>query len=166
MFQTDPTSWIRYHIPDPDEELRKITKPIDDLLNGDLPTPAELPKRIENILISPKQKSLHDAILADIFDIIPVVGDVSNAIRVGRAALEDDVLASERMALQSIDAAVGIIPSFFPGGEVVSTILDFLTPTNMVVYLRENYPLPNKPSFKLELPTLPSPDELLMEAFR
>ena len=162
----DPLQMVTYHLPDPEEELARLTKPIDDLLSGDIPTPSELPRRIDDILMSPRQKSLHDAILADLFDVIPGVGDVSNAVRVGRAALEDDALASERLAMQSVDLALGTIPSFVPGaGEVVSTILDFLTPTNMLVYIRENYPPIKKPSFKLELPELPSLDDLLTEAF-
>ena len=97
---------------------------------GTPPTPSQIPNSIYNIIMGSQQKNLPDAILADIIDIIPIVGDVANVGRVVDASASSKSKKKNKTIItQSIDMAAGSLP------DPIGTILDILTPTNTVNYL-------------------------------
>ena len=67
--------------------------------------------------------------MADVIDVIPVVEDVSNFFRV-RHANREGVRRQPRVGRQALDLALGSLP------EPVGAVLDLLTPTNTITYLR------------------------------
>ena len=97
------------------------------------------PPELRDILFESTQSSFARAVAADLLDIVPVVGDVSNFFRV-RHAEKIGTVQSRKFALQLIDLAAGALPDTpqFP----IGAILDALTPTNTVTYLRERQLLP------------------------
>lgn len=91
--------------------------------------PAWKPKKLSQMVmratIKSSHRSIEEAILADIIDVIPIVGDVGNAMRVVDAAKKGE---STPLALQTGDMIVGIIP-------IVGFIPDLVTPTNTAIYV-------------------------------
>ena len=85
-------------------------------------TPEEARNKLMNTLVGIEHKSFSQAAIADVVDIIPIVGDVSNVIR---TSLETNEMAKNR---QMFDLLVGILPP--PLGDV----FDALTPTNAMNY--------------------------------
>lgn len=79
------------------------------------------------VLFGTKHEMLSEAVIADIIDGIPIIGDISNAIR---AAKEED---ERRRAAQVADTLLGTMP------EPLGIIADILTPTNMMIYLNRKY---------------------------
>lgn len=88
------------------------------------------PPEMRDILFESKQSTLGRAMLADVVDVIPVVGDVSNFFRVRHAGQVGQV-RTKRVPRQSLDLLLGSAP------EPVGAILDILTPTNTLTFLRE-----------------------------
>ena len=84
-----------------------------------------------NVLMGANHKNLFEAILADIVDAIPIIGDISNFFRIIDAANNPDVAVRRRVTAQLIDFVLGLLPS------PIGTILDILTPTNTIMYLRK-----------------------------
>ena len=81
-------------------------------------------RRIWNIVSAAQHDRIEDALLADLVDILPVIGDFANAARI-RDAVEN---APERVVLtQAIDMIGGILP-------VAGDIFDIITPTNTINY--------------------------------
>jgi len=91
---------------------------------------AGAPPEIRDILFESRQSTMGRALLADAIDVIPVVGDVSNFFRV-RHASREGVRRQARVGRQALDLALGSLP------EPVGAVLDLLTPTNTMTYLRE-----------------------------
>ena len=84
-----------------------------------------------NILFGAEHKSLREAILADIIDTLPIIGDISNFFRVVDAANNPDIAVRRRATAQLIDLMLGALPG------PIGTILDIITPTNTIAYLRK-----------------------------
>ena len=82
---------------------------------------------LQDIVTTTDHKTLFDAILADIFDFIPILGDVANEERVADAMRRGDKVA---LKAQTIDLFLGVIP-------IIGDIADFITPTNTLLYLRK-----------------------------
>lgn len=91
---------------------------------------ANAPPELRDILFEAKQSTMGRAIMADVIDVIPVVGDVSNFFRV-RHAGKLGIDRPRRVGRQTLDLALGALP------EPVGGILDILTPTNSMAFLRE-----------------------------
>ena len=81
---------------------------------------------LKRILFSAEHNSFAEAILADLVDAIPILGDLTNAIRVKDAM--DKNLPDRTVLLQLGDLIGGIIPG-------VGDIFDIITPTNTITYL-------------------------------
>jgi len=77
------------------------------------------------ILASSKHESLAEAVLADLIDAIPIIGDLTNLLRVMDAYERKDDLV---LALQTGDLLGG-----FPPG--IGEIFDILSPTNTIAYI-------------------------------
>lgn len=90
----------------------------------------EVTDRITRILIGVKHNELKDAIMADLFDVIPIVGDISNVSRVVQEK------GKTRKARQIVDLLAGALPDPIGGA------IDFLTPTNTIKYLSKGYLTP------------------------
>lgn len=88
------------------------------------------PVEIRDMLFESKQSTLGKAILADLIDIVPIAGDISNIFRCRHAA-QTYRERPRRIAKQLIDLSAGLLPDPLGG------ILDILTPTNTLTYLRE-----------------------------
>jgi hypothetical protein len=74
-----------------------------------------------------EHESILEAVLADIADIVPIVGEVAGLTRLMEALeKKDDV----RAMLEAGDLLAG-----FPPG--IGDALDILTPTNLISYLRK-----------------------------
>ena len=99
-------------------------------------TPEETRNKLMNILVGIEHRSFSQSLLADVVDTIPVIGDVSNAIRMTR---ETDKIKHER---QKFDFLAGSAPP--PFGE----IFDIITPTNTMNYCLLPPPLPPIRKFK------------------
>ncbi len=91
---------------------------------------AGAPPELRDVLFESRQSTLGRALLADAIDVIPVVGDVSNFFRV-RHASREGIRRQPRVGRQALDLALGSLP------EPVGAVLDLLTPTNTMTYLRE-----------------------------
>ena len=80
----------------------------------------------DRILTTTYHRSLLEAMFADLFDVVPLLGDVGNEERVADALRRNDKVA---LRAQSLDLFFGIVP-------VLGDIADLLTPTNTLLYLR------------------------------
>ena len=78
------------------------------------------------VLASAKHESLDEALLADFIDSIPIIGDITNAIRVKDAI--DKKMPDYIVLLQAGDLILGIPP-------IIGEIFDILSPTNTLTYL-------------------------------
>lgn len=83
--------------------------------------------RLKQILIGVEHKSLEDAIAADLVSAVPIIGAVSDFMRV----LDSET--KPRKALQVLDLISSPVP-----------LLDFVTPTNTIIYLDKKGRLPFK----------------------
>ena len=81
---------------------------------------------LKRILFSAEHDSFAEVILADLVDVIPILGDLTNVMRVKDAM--DKNLPDRTVLLQLGDLVGGIIP-------VVGDIFDIITPTNTITYL-------------------------------
>lgn len=88
----------------------------------------QLADKAKNIISSPRHENLTSAVAADIVDVIPIVGDVTNALRVINSFTEDE--SDRTKALQTLDMLVGVLPG-------IGTLADLITPTNTIVYLMD-----------------------------
>ncbi len=93
-------------------------------------------RRIKSVLFDYKHDKLIDAVVADLVDIVPWVGGISNGERTRRARVAGD---DKAFKLQLIDTIAGSVP-------YIGTILDIITPTNTIIFLNE------KADLKLPLP--------------
>ena len=82
-----------------------------------------------NILIGTEHTDLVSAVLADVVDIVPIVGDIANVLRVQDAALRGEEFRRARLPTQVVDLLVGVVPG------PLGMALDALTPTNIIGYL-------------------------------
>ncbi|MFH1486820.1 MAG: hypothetical protein ABIH46_12185 [Chloroflexota bacterium] len=82
-----------------------------------------------DILIGSSQAELRQAILADICDIVPIAGDISNILRVQDAARKGGEFPKKRIPTQLLDLLVGAVPG--PVGDIA----DAVTPTNTINWL-------------------------------
>lgn len=116
--------------------------------------PEDVIRGIRRALLTSEHDSLAEAMLADLADVIPVVGDVANAARVSDSLERKDERRDIRTAMQFIDAVVGVIPG-------IGDIADILTPTNTLYYIGSRIlPPPEKFLPKIPLPPLPEPPEI------
>lgn len=151
------------NIPDPAKDIKKIPGP--EKVIGDL-DPIELPRSVKKVLIGSKHENIVEAIMADLFDIIPYAGDVSNVIRTVDAGLKAKSPMDKRLASQSIDLTIGFLPDLIPGlGTIVGTILDAATPTNTINYLTDKVPYPDKPRITIDIPEGEEVRKFLMKNF-
>ena len=87
---------------------------------------------LDRILMAPwtiEHESVWEAILADLADLVPVVGDIAGLVRMMQAYEKKDNL---RLALETGDFFAGLPP-------VIGEIANALTPTNLVCYLLKKY---------------------------
>ena len=96
---------------------------LDDVAN-------RAPDEVRDVLFESKQASLGRAVAADLIDAVPILGDASNIFRV-RHAEKFNVTRPRRFSRQLIDLAAGALPDPLGG------IIDLITPTNTLTYLRE-----------------------------
>lgn len=87
--------------------------------------------RGREVLIGAWQAELRGAILADIRDVVPILGDVANLLRVQDAARRGGDFPRKRIPAQLADLIVGVFP-------VVGDIGDLITPTNTLAWLEEH----------------------------
>jgi len=83
---------------------------------------------IERLIKAPfttKHESVLEAILADLADVVPVVGEIAGIVRIMEGMKEKDDV---RVAMELGDLIAGFPP-------LVGDVLDILTPTNLLLYL-------------------------------
>lgn len=85
---------------------------------------AELEKLIKAPFTT-EHDSLLEAIVADLADAVPIIGEVAGIMRIMEAKDKKDDL---RLLLETGDLVAGLPP-------VIGEILDALTPTNTIIYL-------------------------------
>lgn len=95
--------------------------------------------RVRDIIIGSDQRELLDAIVADVVDIIPIVGDASNVMRIRDAASRGAEFAKRRLPTQVIDLVGGVLP------DPIGGIFDMVTPTNTINYLERTGALKKGP---------------------
>ena len=78
------------------------------------------------VLASAKHESLDEALLADFIDSLPIIGDITNAMRVADAI--DKKMPDYLIIMQAGDLILGIPP-------IIGEIFDILSPTNTLAYL-------------------------------
>jgi hypothetical protein len=85
---------------------------------------------LERIIKAPwviDHESVVEAVLADIADIVPLIGELAGVVRILEAIERRDDF---RVAVEIGDLLLGIPP-------IVGDILDILTPTNLTCYLKK-----------------------------
>jgi len=82
----------------------------------------KLPPRedIERVLLTTDHRNLGEALVADLFDLIPIIGDISNVARIAHAYSKRDYF--------EVAAQFGDLPGPLN-----------LIPANMICYLRREY---------------------------
>lgn len=86
---------------------------------------------IEGLLKAPftiEHRNVVEALLADLADLVPVVGEVAGLVRIAQALEKRDDF---RLALEAGDLIAGFPP-------IIGDLLDLLTPTNLICYLRRS----------------------------
>jgi hypothetical protein len=84
---------------------------------------------LEGILKAPwtiEHRNILEAILADLFDVLPVAGEIAGLVRIAEAYEKRDEF---RLALEAGDLVLGFPP-------LLGDIADLATPTNLICYLR------------------------------
>lgn len=116
----------------PDKALPAVIPEIlEDKFNRLLDAiPRLSPEELRDMLFESKQSTLGKAVLADLIDVIPIGGDISNLFRCRHAA-QTYRERPRRIAKQLIDLAAGLLP------DPVGAIVDLVTPTCTLTYLRE-----------------------------
>ena len=89
-------------------------------------------ERMQKILLGVKHNELKDAIIADLVDVIPIVGDISNVSRVVQEK------GKTHKSRQIVDFLGGALPDPIGGA------IDFLTPTNTIKYLSRGHLTPSE----------------------
>jgi hypothetical protein len=85
---------------------------------------------LEGIVKAPwtiEHKNVLEAVLADLADVVPIVGEVAGFVRMVQALEKRDDF---RLALEAGDLVLGLPP-------LIGDIMDLLTPTNLICYLRK-----------------------------
>ena len=82
-------------------------------------------RRVWDIVSSSRHDRMEDALLADLLDAVPIIGDFANAARV-KDAVENQ--PGRVVVVQAVDFVAGLVP-------VVGDIVDLITPTNTISYL-------------------------------
>lgn len=92
--------------------------------------------RVGKVIGGVGHDTLLEAALADAIDVIPIVGDVTNVLRLQNAMETDNKhLRRRRILVQGFDLAVGTLPEAVPGfGTVGAGIADLITPSNLADY--------------------------------
>lgn len=98
---------------------------------GATPVVGEINAKLHRIFLGVGHEDIAEAVLADIVDFIPFVGDACNVARLAEAASLGGKYKKKRLLAQTIDAAGGALP------EPISIIFDFLTPTNLILFINE-----------------------------
>jgi len=83
---------------------------------------------IERLIKAPfttKHESVLEAILADLADVVPIIGEIAGIVRIMEGMKEKDDV---RVAMELGDLIAGFPP-------LVGDVLDILTPTNLLLYL-------------------------------
>jgi hypothetical protein len=86
---------------------------------------------LEGILKAPftiEHKNIVEAMCADLFDVLPLAGEVAGLVRMVQALEKKDDF---RLALETGDLVLGFPP-------LLGDVLDLLTPTNLICYLRRS----------------------------
>jgi hypothetical protein len=126
----------------------------EDLFKGPPRSPKEAIGRLTNIFAGGEQVDLVDAILADVSDAIPFVGDLFSGVREAQIISKPGVQNREAKAIiQGIDALVGIVP-------IVGDVLDLFMPSQTINFLIDRGALPTPPDLP-PLPELPRPEEFV-----
>lgn len=102
----------------------------------------KLTEPVMRIALGARHKNLPEAVLADLVDVIPGVGDYANYVRMtGSATLEERGARGKRWSAQAADYMLGQegVDTLMPG---LGTIMDIVTPTNTLLYLDEKGRLP------------------------
>lgn len=114
----------------PNKEIKmSFNEAVDNIyLTADGMTKRILGSRIRDILMGTDHRGLFDAVAADIFDVIPIAGDLSNLMRIRDAAGKGAEFAKRRLPVQMVDLIVGILP------DPIGGVLDLVTPSNIINY--------------------------------
>ena len=91
----------------------------------------EIIEKLKRIALTTEHEDILEAILADLGDALPIVGDIGNLFKSMDAVKKDKTMA---IVLQSIDFVGGLIP-------VVGDIFDLITPTNTILFLEKDLKL-------------------------
>jgi len=92
--------------------------------------PEVTPGELRDVLFESKQSSLPKAVVADVLDAVPILGDIGNFYRTRHAGTVGRE-RPRRLTRQLVDTLVGILP------DPVGGVLDLLLPMNTVTYLQE-----------------------------
>ena len=95
--------------------------------------------KFKRIIVEGSHDSLDEAVAADLFDVVPVAGDVGNLLRIFNVRDKKELTPEQQKFIdnvrdkaQSIDLIAGSIPGAGAGW-------DLFTPTNTIIFLIEKY---------------------------
>jgi len=115
---------------------------------------------IMRVMVGTKHANLPEAVVADLIDGVPVIGDLTNYGRIASAVTDQDRRSRmKRLGLQLADEAIsesgqnitnvavmamGIpaIPGIDPG-QLADSLLDWMTPTNTILHLEDSGRIPS-----------------------
>ena len=114
-----------------------------DSLNDDMR------KTTNRILFTTNHRSILEAMAADFVDVLPMVGDVTEAERLSDARRQRD---EDAIVAHGTDSLFGEMADAIPvAGEFIDSLLDALLPSNTLLYLKRRGLIEWKPP----LPPLP-----------
>ncbi|HEB37615.1 MAG TPA: hypothetical protein ENI14_03020 [Thermoplasmatales archaeon] len=138
------------------EILSKLTEPAKSLIeqgkqiHDTIINP--LRDKLNRVMFSTKHETLIEAMVADLIDILPGVGDITEAERLAEAKRIGD---KDAVVAHGIDTVFGEMADMIPVvGELIDSFLDALLPANTLLYLKRRgiieWKPPNPPLPKLK----------------
>jgi len=128
--------------------IKPIIKNIDQLTAG----LEKMRNDLNRVLFTTQHKNLIEAMIADVVDTIPFLGDITEVERLADAKRLGD---KDAITAHGIDVVFGEIADAIPVvGEFIDSFLDALLPANTLLYLKRRGiidwkpPLPPKPPVK------------------
>ena len=104
----------------------------------------KLTKTAQRVIYGTAHRNLGEAIASDVVDVIPIAGDIGNAMRVYKLAKEGKDTTA--LTLQTGDLLIGAIP-------VIGAVGDLVTPTNTLLFILRKTKLKKK--LRSKLPKIP-----------
>ena len=115
-------------------EVSRPVKPVVKNIDNTVKKLNKMRDDISRVLFSTDHHSLFEAVVADLVDALPYVGDATESMRLADAKRRGD---KDAVVAHGTDLVVGNMFDIIPvAGELIDSALDLLLPSNMLLYLK------------------------------